>query len=550
MITVPTGIYSLSAYMMVVPGNYMLTVTDQQIGPLCSETVSSTVADITPPIELLDDFYTTEGPAPLNENVLANDEGFNIQMTQVDNEDGGTVSFLPNGDITFIADIGFSGEASFVYTVTDACGNTSTANVTIIVEEVPCDIVVDFDSTPASCGLEDGTITVIISEPGEYDYEWSNGDTGPTIQNIPPGGYAVTITDLNLGCTSEASIILEGLPADYIDDIEVIQPTCETDGDIEFIAISPSQNTLSMLVEHPFGGGEFDIEPGLIRLSDFVTTVPGEYFVEVSDPAAGPGCSESFTVTINQPPLPVIEVVEIFPPSGPGAIDGSAFVEVVQPGQLPYAVYVDGLFAFTVNQNNFFLLGLGAGVHTVYLVDIQGCQSNTIQFVVPVPSEIFAFGVSITDAGTYSTSNEQPSVYHPGKIWQSVLTGSYRFDVGNIQQVVRLIYAPPLRRNIGASANGFIAMEYLSGPDDYQWKGIGLRAQAGLGTYFEPHDPAVNQTAEPFYWLVRASVEHTVFKRILLTGSVSARGLDYVAPISWEFGFRMPFYTWQKGGSF
>jgi hypothetical protein len=445
MITVATGIYNLSAFMMVIPGDYMLTVTDQQIGPLCSETVSTTVADVTPPIELLDDFYTAEGSAPLDENVLANDEGFNIQMTQVDNEDGGTVTFLPNGDITFIADIGFSGEASFVYTVTDACGNTSTANVTIVVGEVPCDIVVDFDTTPASCGLEDGTITVVINEPGEYDYEWDTGDTGPTIQNIPPGGYAVTITDLNLGCTSEASIILEGLPADYIDDIEVTHPTCESDGDIEFVAISPSQNPLSMLVDHPFGGGEFEIEPGLINLSDYVTTVPGEYFVEVSDPNAGPGCSESFTVTINQPPLPEIEVVEIFPPSGPGAMDGSAFVEVVLPGQLPYAVYVDGIFAFTVNQNNFFLLGLGSGIHTVYLVDIQGCQSNTVQFVVPVATEIFSFGVSITDAGSYSTSNEQPSVYHPGKIWQSVLTGSYRFDVGDIQQVVRVLYAPTLR---------------------------------------------------------------------------------------------------------
>lgn len=83
----------------------------------------------------------------------------------------------------------------------------------------------------------------------------------------------------------------------------------------------------------------------------------------------------------------------------------------------------------------------------------------------------------------------------------------------------------------------------------FKWKGIGLRAQAGLGTYFVPDDPAANQGIEPYYWLIRASVEHSVFKRILLTGSVSARGLDYIAPISWEFGFRMPFYAWQKGGS-
>jgi hypothetical protein len=103
--------------------------------------------------------------------------------------------------------------------------------------------------------------------------------------------------------------------------------------------------------------------------------------------------------------------------------------------------------------------------------------------------------------------------------------------------------------NIGESANGFVAMEYLSGPQDVKWKGIGLRAQAGLGTYVQQHDHTVDQTAEPYYWLIRASVERTVLKRILLTGSVSARGLDYIAPISYEFGFRMPFYTFNKSGS-
>ena len=547
--TVGSGVYNLSSLMTVFPGMYTITVTDQQIGPLCSETVTATITDVTPPIVLEDDFYATEGTVPLSENALGNDEGLNIQLTQVDNEVGGTVSFMPNGNFTFIADLGFSGEASFFYTVTDGCGNTSTAIVTIVVDAVPCDIDVDFDSTPASCGLEDGSITVIVNEPGDYDYEWSNGDSGPTIQDVPPGGYGVTITDLNVGCIFEGSIILEGLPADYIEDITLIQPTCEGDGDIEFVAISPSGNTLSMLVEHPFGNDEFDIEPGLISLSDYVTTVPGEYFVEVSDPEAGPGCSESFTVTLNSPPFPEIEVVEIFPPSSPGAMDGSAFVEVIVPGQLTYAVYVDGLFSFIVNQQNFFLLGLGVGIHTVYLVDIQGCPSNTVEFFVPAPTEAFAFGVSITDAGPYSTSNEQPSMYHPGKIWRSVLSGTYRFDVGSIQQVVRVLYAPPLRMNIGESANGFVAMEYLSGPQDVKWKGIGLRAQAGLGTYVKLHDPAVNQSAEPYYWLIRASMERTVLKRILLTGSVSARGLDYIAPISYEFGFRMPFYAWKKGGS-
>lgn len=550
MITVQSGaVLNLSSIITVVPGTYTFTVTDQTIGPMCSETVSATVMDITPPIELDSDFYTVQGSQPLEENALDNDSGFNIQMTQIDNENGGSVTFMPNGDFIFIADIGFSGEASFIYTVTDACGNTGTAEVTIIVEELPCDIDVDFESTPATCGLEDGAITVIVSPPGDYAYEWDNGDTGPTIENIPPDAYSVTITDLNSGCTFEAMIILEALAGDYVDDLEVTQPTCDSDGDIEFIALSPGGNSLSLLVESPNGTDVFEIEGGMIRLSDYVLTVPGEYTIEVSDPEAGLGCSESFTVTLNAPPMPEILVVEVFPPSSSGAMDGSAFIEVTVPGQFSYAVYHNGVFAFIINQNNFFLINLGMGVHTVYLVDINGCQSNTETFVVPPGTQPnFTFGIGLTNAGSFSSSNEQPSVGHPGNVWRSALVGTYQFDVGRIKQEVRVLYAPPFRMTSGESVNEFIAMEYLSGPDEIQWKGIDLRAQAGFGTYVAKHDPALTPAAVPVYWLIRASVERTICKRIQLSGSVSAKGVDFIGPMSWELGVRVPFYSWSKEG--
>lgn len=549
MFTSGPGVFNLSAFMTVIPGMYTIMVTDQQIGPSCSETVSATVADNTPPIVLEDDFYSAEGTNPVNGNALTNDEGLSLTMTQVDNEIGGTVSFMADGDFTFIAEIGFTGNASFVYTATDACGTTSTAVVNIDVNPVPCDIDVSFVSTPASCGLEDGSITVIVNGPGDYAYEWDNGDSGPTIEDIPPGGYAVTITDTESGCIYEDTYILEGSPGNYIENVVVIQPDCESDGDIQFTAMSPSGNNLNMLVEHPFGGADFEIEPGLIVLSDYVTTVPGEYFVEVSDPDAGPGCSESFMVTINPPPVPGITVVEIFPPSGPGAMDGSAFVEVTTPGHLPYAVYVDGLFAFTVNQNNFFLLGLSSGVHTVYLVDIQGCQSNTVQFVVPAGQQAFSLGIGITDAGPNHTSNEQPNGYQPEKVWQTVLSGSYRFDVGPLQQMVRVVYAPGLRMHTGITIPGFMAMEYLSGPKDLQWKGIGLRAQMGIGTSTTlQHETAVAPEGIPIYGILRASAERRIFERVMLSASISLRGFGFTYPVSWELGARMPFYTWKQSG--
>ena len=30
-------------------------------------------------------------------------------------------------------------------------------------------------------------------------------------------------------------------------------------------------------------------------------------------------------------------------------------------------------------------------------------------------------------------------------------------------------------------------------------------------------------------------------------GDLVVKGLDFIAPVSWEFGVRIPFYTWKEG---
>ena len=240
-------------------------------------------------------------------------------------------------------------------------------------------------------------------------------------------------------------------------------------------------------------------------------------------------------------------MIEVIPPSGPGANDGSVFIEVTTPGMFPYAVYVNGMFSFTVSQNNFFLINLAPGVYTVHLVDINDCQSNTEEFVMPSVPESFSLGISITDASPIS-SNEQPNIAQPGHLWRSALTGSYRFEIGRVQQMVRVLYAPGIQTYSGESVNSFLGMEYLSGPGDLRWKGFGLRAQGGIGSYIDLGYPVTDQASSPLNWLLRGSVEYRLFKRIILSGNVSLRGLDYVAPVSYEFGIRVPYFSCSKNG--
>ncbi|RMG77923.1 MAG: hypothetical protein D6714_19060 [Bacteroidetes bacterium] len=88
---------------------------------------------------------------------------------------------------------------NYAYTVTDSQGCLATNQVTV--EEPTDHLAVTFNITKASCGQsEDGVIEAIVTGgTPPYSYEWSNGETTPTIQNLNPGAYSVVVTDNN-GC--------------------------------------------------------------------------------------------------------------------------------------------------------------------------------------------------------------------------------------------------------------------------------------------------------------------------------------------------------------
>ena len=82
-------------------------------------------------------------------------------------------------------------------TVTDANMCTGTANVTI---NEPDLLVLDpIVQENISCnGFNDGTATVAaMGGSPNYTYGWSNGQAGPTANNLTPGLHTVTVTDAN-----------------------------------------------------------------------------------------------------------------------------------------------------------------------------------------------------------------------------------------------------------------------------------------------------------------------------------------------------------------
>ncbi len=99
------------------------------------------------------------------------------------------------------------GAGTYDVTVTDSDQCTSVSEVTITEPGV-----LDPNASATNLtavGSNDGTAT---AEPNggtmDYSYLWDNGETTPTIEDLAPGDYTVTVTDAN-NCTSEQTVTVD-----------------------------------------------------------------------------------------------------------------------------------------------------------------------------------------------------------------------------------------------------------------------------------------------------------------------------------------------------
>ena len=99
----------------------------------------------------------------------------------------------------------------YTVTLTDAGGCTLVLTETVGGDADGTGIDIDVTSTSSACsGAPSGSATATPSGgTAPYTYQWSNGGTGPTISNVAPGTYTVTVTDAT-GCSGTASVTVAG----------------------------------------------------------------------------------------------------------------------------------------------------------------------------------------------------------------------------------------------------------------------------------------------------------------------------------------------------
>ncbi len=126
----------------------------------------------------------------------------------------------------------------YVMEAVDGAGNECRREIRILSDS---NLECELDSTPSSCAGNDGSITALVfNGSGDYEYEWSNGETGETIEDLASGGYVVTITDTQTGCTTLCELFLWQNDSLFVDIINPNNLICD-----------PSQ---ASLIAEMFGG--------------------------------------------------------------------------------------------------------------------------------------------------------------------------------------------------------------------------------------------------------------------------------------------------------
>ena len=280
----------------------------------------------------------------------------------VANVTGGTPGYIfnwSNDDTGPVADDLNAG--TYALEVTDA-NNCSFTKTDIIVNEPEqsVEITESFAGHPSCPSFEDGFVFVMadFGQP-PYEFEWSNGMTGPNLLGVPGGTYHVTVWDAK-GCENK------------LENIEVISP--ET---FELIAIEETTSCYGLAdgsADLQGAGGtppyDFVWEDGTTGNSHTALNA-GEHFVTIRD---NNGCLYDQAIVISEPAPIVVD---------PYIVNNklcNASVNILpEGGTAPYVFEWDDHSTSDGYRTN-----LCPGKYTFTLTDMNGCDTTETIEVLPV----------------------------------------------------------------------------------------------------------------------------------------------------------------------
>lgn len=385
---------------------YTLTVSDANA---CSVTGTYTVTQVTP-LSITESktditcYGANDGSATITVNTGTPPYQYN--WNGAGNTNTNTIGGLGAGPVTVV--------------VSDA-NCTATASVTIA---EPTEVVLSLvNATNISCyGYTDGSITVTATGgAGNYQYVWSDGQTGPTASNLPADvNITVTATDASM-CVDTAHYVLT-------------QPSV--------MSASATANN-AICYQSPTGNATATAQGGVSPYSyawnDGQTTktatslMAGAYTVVVTD--AG-GCSVSAATAVSEPSQLVIDNITATPVKCPGQKNGTITV-TSSGGNLPHnnSATQDGSNFFYAN--NGVIEGLDTGTYLIIVSDNVGCTTTQTAYVPNAVLDVFT--ITTDSTACYGSGYNDGEIH----VFTTSLNGPYWYslDGGAQQQLSGDFYA-------------------------------------------------------------------------------------------------------------
>ncbi len=193
------------------------------------------------------------------------------------------------------------GETEVVIEVMDAQGNRASCSFMVLYDPLLLEIIAsDYNGYGVRCrGGADGWLEAVGSGGyGEYSYQWNNGETTPSVVNLPSGMYTVVLGDAE-GCGTSGSILLTE-PDQLMVEMDTRDILCAYGTSTD---LGDDGGKIDL---YPYGGaGDYSyiwastnvnfVDPGTAQLSDLEV---GTYYYTVTD---ANGCSTSGQSSISIP---------------------------------------------------------------------------------------------------------------------------------------------------------------------------------------------------------------------------------------------------------
>ncbi len=238
-------------------------------------------------------------------------------------------------------------------TITDANGCSITQKGYVILKKLNITSVTD---NPVCNGASTGSITISISNGTEpYNIQWSNGETGATIDGLTADWYQVNVTD-EMGC-SRSKYIKISEPEQISLSAQVSRQSCQDADSAMLVTISASGGT-----------APYEIYYENEAIDELVVEQEGYYDITAVD---ANGCSVTEQIFVERPDARLDATVSIQQPTCDQPL-GAVSISIEQ-GTEPYnAVWQDGPTGLERND-------MEAGEYVITIEDAVGCSvSKTV----------------------------------------------------------------------------------------------------------------------------------------------------------------------------